>query len=84
MRQKLMGQATVIPVRAGSEAGLTGLHEPRRTGHAGLPATLILASRVFRSRLGGREWACVVVMAAALASMLFALSPSAGQTSGVR
>jgi drug/metabolite transporter (DMT)-like permease len=49
-----------------------------------LPATLILASWVFRSRLGRREWACVVVMAAALAGMLFTLSPSAGQTSGVR
>jgi drug/metabolite transporter (DMT)-like permease len=49
-----------------------------------LPATLILASWVFRARLGRREWACVVVMAAALASMLYALSPSAGQTSGVR
>jgi drug/metabolite transporter (DMT)-like permease len=48
-----------------------------------LPATLILASWVFRARLGRREWACVVLMAAALASMLFALSPSAGQTSNV-
>jgi drug/metabolite transporter (DMT)-like permease len=48
-----------------------------------LPATLILASWVFRSRLGRREWACVIVMAAALASMLFTLSPSAGQTSRV-
>jgi drug/metabolite transporter (DMT)-like permease len=49
-----------------------------------LPATLILASWVFRSRLGRREWACVVLMAAALAGMLFTLSPSAGQTSQVR
>jgi drug/metabolite transporter (DMT)-like permease len=49
-----------------------------------LPATLILASWVFRTRLGRREWACVIVMAAALASMLYALSPSAGRTSGVR
>jgi drug/metabolite transporter (DMT)-like permease len=49
-----------------------------------LPATLILASWVFRSRLGRREWGCVVLMAAALASMLFTLSPSAGQTSQVR
>ena len=49
-----------------------------------LPATLILAAWVFRSRLGRREWACVVVMAAALASMLYALSPSAGRTAGVR
>ena len=49
-----------------------------------LPATLVLASRVFRTRLGRREWACVVVMAAALAGLLYALSPSAGRTSGVR
>jgi drug/metabolite transporter (DMT)-like permease len=49
-----------------------------------LPATLILASWVFRSRMGRREWVCVVVMAAALASTLYALSPSSGHTSGVR
>jgi drug/metabolite transporter (DMT)-like permease len=49
-----------------------------------LPATLILASWVFRSRLGRREWVCVVLMAAALGSMLFTLSPSGGQTSQVR
>ena len=49
-----------------------------------LPATLILAGWVFRTRLGRREWACVLVMAAALGSLLFALSPSAGPRSGVR
>ena len=49
-----------------------------------LPATLIVASWVFRSRLGWREWACVAAMAVALASMLLTLSPSGGQTSGVR
>ena len=49
-----------------------------------LPATLILASWVFHSRLGGREWACVLVMAAALAGMLLTLSPSGGQTSKVK
>jgi drug/metabolite transporter (DMT)-like permease len=49
-----------------------------------LPAALILGGWVFRARLGRREWACVVAMAAALAAMLFALSPSGGQTSGVR
>jgi len=49
-----------------------------------LPATLILASWVFRTRLGRREWACVVGLAAALAALLFALSPSGGNTSGVR
>lgn len=48
-----------------------------------LPATLILASRVFHSRLGWREWVSVIVMAAALAAMLFALSPAEGQTSKV-
>ena len=49
-----------------------------------LPATLILAGWVFGTRLGRREWACVLVMAAALGSLLFALSPSAGPKSGVR
>jgi drug/metabolite transporter (DMT)-like permease len=49
-----------------------------------LPATLILAGWVFGTRLGRREWACVLVMAAALGSLLFALSPSAGPRSGVR
>ena len=48
-----------------------------------LPATLILASRVFHSRLGRREWVSVIVMAAALACMLFALSPAEGQTAKV-
>ncbi len=48
-----------------------------------LPATLILASFVFRARLGRREWACVAGMAVALAGILFALSPSGGQTSRV-
>ena len=49
-----------------------------------LPATLLLAARVFRTRLGRREWACVAGMAAALAVLLFALSPSGGRTAGVR
>lgn len=49
-----------------------------------LPATLILASWVFHASLGRREWASVVLMAATLASLLFGLSPSAGQTSNVR
>jgi drug/metabolite transporter (DMT)-like permease len=49
-----------------------------------LPATLLLAARVFRTRLGRREWACVAGMAAALAALLFALSPSGGRTAGVR
>ena len=49
-----------------------------------LPATLILAGWVFRTRLGAREWACVIALAVALAALLFALSPSGGSTSGVR
>jgi len=48
-----------------------------------LPATLLLAARVFRARLGRREWASVAAMAAALAALLYALSPSAGGTAGV-
>jgi drug/metabolite transporter (DMT)-like permease len=48
-----------------------------------LPATLILAARVFRTRLGPREWACVIALAVALAALLFALSPTGGSTSGV-
>jgi drug/metabolite transporter (DMT)-like permease len=49
-----------------------------------LPASLILAARVFRARLGWREWACVGALAAALGALLYALSPSAGNTAGVR
>ncbi len=49
-----------------------------------LPATLILASRVFHSRLGWREWVPAAVMTAGLAGLLFALSPSAGRSSSVR
>ncbi|POX51089.1 DMT family transporter [Streptomyces sp. Ru72] len=43
-----------------------------------LPATLLLASLVFRSRLGVREWGASVMMAAGLAGLLFSLSPSQG------
>src|SRR5580658_7443000 len=49
-----------------------------------LPATLILAGWVFRARLGWREWASVALMAAGLAGVLLALSPSGGQTANVR
>lgn len=49
-----------------------------------LPATLLLATKVFRSRLHRREWGAAVAMAAGLAVMLYALSPSAGHPQGVR
>lgn len=45
-----------------------------------LPATLILASRVFGSRLHGREWASIAVMTVGLAGLLYSLSPSAGRS----
>jgi drug/metabolite transporter (DMT)-like permease len=43
-----------------------------------LPFTLILASRVFRQRLGSREWLPTVAMAAGLAGLLYTLAPSTG------
>jgi drug/metabolite transporter (DMT)-like permease len=49
-----------------------------------LPATLILASRVFGSRMHRREWGSALVMTAGLAGMLYFLSPSAGRPQGVR
>lgn len=49
-----------------------------------LPATLILASRVFRTRLHKREWGSAAAMTAGLAGMLYFLSPSAGQAHSVR
>jgi drug/metabolite transporter (DMT)-like permease len=48
-----------------------------------LPATLLLAMRVFRARLHRREWGAVVAMAAGLAAILYALAPSGGQPEGV-
>lgn len=48
-----------------------------------LPATLLLASRVFGSRLHRREWASIAVMTAALAALLYSLSPSAGRSASV-
>lgn len=45
---------------------------------AELPFTLILGSRVFRVRLGLREWSSAVTMTLALAGMLYLLSPTAG------
>ena len=49
-----------------------------------LPATLILASRVFGSRMRMREWGSAAAMTASLAGLLYFLSPSAGQTENVR
>ena len=49
-----------------------------------LPATLLLATKVFRSRLHRREWGAAVAMAAGLAAMLYALSPSSGHPQGIR
>ncbi|HEY7260182.1 MAG TPA: DMT family transporter [Trebonia sp.] len=49
-----------------------------------LPATLLLATRVFHARLHRREWGAAVAMAAGLAAMLYALSPSAGRSEGIR
>ena len=45
-----------------------------------LPATLILASWVFRSRLRRPEWSTTAVMAAGLAGLMFFLAPSAGRS----
>ena len=47
-----------------------------------LPLTLILAARVFHASLGWRDWAATAAMTAALAGLLYFLSPSAGQASG--
>jgi hypothetical protein len=49
-----------------------------------LPATLILASRVFRAPMHRREWGSAAAMTAGLAGMLYSLSPSAGRPQGVR
>lgn len=48
-----------------------------------LPATLILASRVFGSRMRKREWGSAAVMTTGLAGLLYFLSPSAGRTEDV-
>lgn len=49
-----------------------------------LPATLILAARVFGSRMHGREWMAIAAITAALAGLIFALSPSGGKSATVR
>lgn len=46
-----------------------------------LPITLMLAARVFGARMRWREWASTLAMSAALAGLLYFLSPSDG-TSG--
>jgi drug/metabolite transporter (DMT)-like permease len=43
-----------------------------------LPFTLMLASWLFRQRLGLREWLPIVAMTAGLAGLLYLLAPSAG------
>jgi drug/metabolite transporter (DMT)-like permease len=49
-----------------------------------LPATLILASWVFKWRMRRQEWASAVAMTAGLAGLLYFLSPSAGRLATVR
>jgi len=48
-----------------------------------LPLTLILAARVFGSRMGWREWGSTLAMTAALAGLLYFLSPTAGRSDTV-
>ena len=49
-----------------------------------LPMTLILASRVFGTRLHRREWGAAAVMTAGLSGLLYFLSPSQGRPQSVR
>ena len=49
-----------------------------------LPFTLIVASRVFRQRLGPREWLPTAAMTAGLAGLLYLLAPSPGAPPGLR
>ena len=49
-----------------------------------LPLTLILASRVFGSNMGPREWASTLAMTAGLAGLLYFLSPTPGRSDTVR
>lgn len=48
-----------------------------------LPLTLLLASRVFHSRMHGREWSATLGMTAGLAGMLYFLDPEPGDSRGV-
>jgi drug/metabolite transporter (DMT)-like permease len=49
-----------------------------------LPFTLLLATRVFHTRLHSREWGAAAAMSAGLAGLLYSLSPSGGQSQGIR
>jgi drug/metabolite transporter (DMT)-like permease len=49
-----------------------------------LPFTLLLATRVFHSRLHAREWGAIVAMSAGLAGLLYSLSPAGGSPQNVR
>jgi len=49
-----------------------------------LPATLILASRVFGTRMRAREWGAATGMTAGLAALIYLLSPAAGRPESVR
>jgi drug/metabolite transporter (DMT)-like permease len=49
-----------------------------------LPLTLIIAARVFRSSMGGREWGSTLAMTAGLAGLLYFLSPTAGTSDQVQ
>jgi drug/metabolite transporter (DMT)-like permease len=49
-----------------------------------LPLTLILASRVFGSSMGWREWASALTMTAGLAGLLYFLSPTPGTSDTVQ
>jgi drug/metabolite transporter (DMT)-like permease len=49
-----------------------------------LPLTLILASRVFGSNMGPREWASTLAMTAGLAGLLYFLSPTPGRSDTVQ
>ncbi len=45
-----------------------------------LPATLFLASLVFRSRMTSREWGAAAAMTAGLGGLLYSLSPTGGSS----
>ncbi len=48
-----------------------------------LPLTLLIAGAVFRQRLHGRDWAAALAMTAGVAILLYALSPTVGETAAV-